>query len=109
MVGIVYDLSTDDQSADVVKGVLFLDRLAKRINLVNLSSQMKKALLIWFISSVLAFTWIEIETRGSHYQGAGYIIMVMYSLPILLIILIVGLVKKLRKKSDNQSKSPGSI
>lgn len=59
---------------------------------------MKKALLIWFICSVLAFVWIGIEFKGSHDQGIGYVFMFMLSLAVLLTILMVGLVKKLRKK-----------
>ena len=62
---------------------------------------MKKALLIWFIGSVLAFVWIGIGVEGGHDRGLGYVIMSMFSLSILVIILMVGLVKKLWKKRSD--------
>lgn len=81
-----------------------MDRFGKRI-----PGNMKKALLIWFICSVLAFISIEIGSRGSHYQGIGSIIMLIYSVPVLFIILIVGLIKNLWTKRHHGSKSSENI
>jgi hypothetical protein len=62
---------------------------------------MKKALLIWFICSVLAFIWIGLVVEGWHDRGLAYVIAFMFSLSILVIILMVGLVKKIWKKRSD--------
>ena len=58
---------------------------------------MKTLFFVWLFIAILFIVIVENQTHGSHYQGAGYLITVMYSVPFWAIVLLIYFLRKRNK------------
>jgi hypothetical protein len=58
---------------------------------------MKTLFFAWLFCAILFIVIVENQTHGSHYQGAGYLITVMYSVPFWAVVLLIYFLRKKNK------------